>query len=255
MRKNTVFTAALVAAFGLLMASSAALGRVLEEVTDSYALDEGGKVTIENVNGSIEIMGWDGSDVRVEYRITGKSDKALDRVKVKIKDNPSHLRIETVHTKSKSWWGGDGGASVSYTLKVPRSAELESVETVNGSLRIEGVSGRVDADTVNGDIEVSELQSDAKLSTVNGSIKAQFDRFGDDQRVSIDSVNGKIVVYMPDSADVDIRAETVHGGLKNDFGLPVEKGFVGRDLRGKLGSGGGRLSLDTVNGSISIRNN
>ena len=255
MKRNTVFSAAQITALALLLASSAALGRVLEEVTESYPLDDGGRVTIDNVNGDIEIMGWEGSDVRVEYRITGKSDKALERVKVKIKDNPSHLRIETVHSKSKSWWGGDGGASVSYTLKVPRSAELESIETVNGSLRIEGVAGQVDAETVNGDIVVSELQSDAKLGTVNGSIKAQFDRFGEDQRVSIESVNGKIVVYMPDTADVDIRAETVHGGLKNDFGLPVEKGFVGRDLRGKLGSGGGRLSLDTVNGSISIRSN
>ncbi|MEM6937557.1 MAG: DUF4097 family beta strand repeat-containing protein, partial [Pseudomonadota bacterium] len=137
----------------------------------------------------------------------------------------------------------------------PTGARLRSIETVNGSISIEGVTGEVDAETVNGSIEVSGIESDAKLSTVNGRVEAQLDRLNSDQRVSLESVNGQIIVYMPDNADVEIRAETVHGQLRNDFNLPVEKGMVGKDLRGRLGSGGGRLTLDTVNGSINIRRN
>ena len=110
----------------------------------------------------------------------------------------------------------------------------------------------VDAETVNGSIEARDLYSDAKLGTVNGSIKAWFNRFEDDQRVSIESFNGRLDVYLPDNADVRIKAETIHGSLKNDFGIEVDKGFVGRDLNGKVGSGSARLSLDTVNGSINI---
>ncbi|MFK7956256.1 MAG: DUF4097 domain-containing protein [Lysobacterales bacterium] len=229
------------------------MAKTLQEVTENYPLDSNGAISVDNVNGDIEIRAWDESDVQLTYRITGKSEKTLERVKVKVKADASHLRINTVHSKSNSWWGSSDGGSVSYEMKVPMGARLRSVETVNGSIEIVGVSGEVDAETVNGSIEVRGVSSDAKLSTVNGRVEAQLDRLQSDQRVSLESVNGQILVYLPDDADVEIRAETVHGSLRNDFGLPVDKGMVGKDLRGRLGSGGGRLTLDTVNGSISIR--
>ncbi|MEM1090844.1 MAG: DUF4097 family beta strand repeat-containing protein [Pseudomonadota bacterium] len=242
------------ALLALLLCQPAA-ARTLQEITESYPLETGGSISLDNINGDIELKSWDESRVQVNYRITGKSEKALERIRVKIKADPNHLRIDTIHSKSNSWWGSGDGGSVSYELMVPTGARLRSIETVNGSISIEGVTGEVDAETVNGSIEVSGIESDAKLSTVNGRVEAQLDRLNSDQRVSLESVNGQIIVYMPDNADVEIRAETVHGQLRNDFNLPVEKGMVGKDLRGRLGSGGGRLTLDTVNGSINIRRN
>lgn len=243
---------ALVVAASLLLPLGA-LARVLEESVESYAFNAGGAISVENVNGDITIEAWDRSDVRVEYRITGRSEGAADRVKVKINSDPDHIRIDTIYEKSNRWWGSDDGASVHYSLKVPASAHLRRVDTVNGSVDIEGVAGEVEAETVNGTIRARGLRSDAKLSTVNGGVEAEFERFGERQRVSMESVNGRVEVTLPDSADVDIRAETVHGSLRNDFGLEVDKGLVGRDLRGKLGSGSARLNLETVNGSINIR--
>ena len=56
------------------------------------------------------------------------------------------------------------------------------------------------------------------------------------------------------SPDVDIEASTVHGRIRNDFGLEVDRGeYVGRSLRGSVGSGGARIDLSNVNGSIDIR--
>jgi DUF4097 and DUF4098 domain-containing protein YvlB len=230
-----------------------ARGDVLEQVVESYPLDEGGSISLENVNGSVTVDAWEGNEVRLEYRIIGNSEKALDRVEVRINSDSAELRVETHYSKNKSWFGDNDGASVEYELQVPATANLSKIETVNGSISITGVRGTVDAETVNGEIKAHGLRQDTKLDTVNGGIEAWFDQFGDDQRVRMESVNGRLKVYLPDNADVEIKAETVHGSLKNDFGLEVEKGFVGRDLRGKLGNGGGRLILDTVNGSISIR--
>ena len=239
----------------LLTLAGPLMAKTLQEVTENYPLDANGAISLDNVNGDVEIRAWDETDVQLTYRISGKSEKTLERNKVKVKADASHLRVNTVHSKSNSWWGSSDGGSVSYELKVPMGTRLRSVETVNGSIEIVGVSGEVDAETVNGSIEVKGISADAKLSTVNGRVEAQLDRLQSDQRVSMESVNGQIVVYLPDDADVEIRAETVHGSLRNDFGLTVDKGMVGRDLRGQLGSGGGRLTLDTVNGSINIRRN
>ncbi len=237
----------------LLVAPPGGLARTLEEVSETYAFNPQGSVSVENVNGDITIEAWDRSDVRVEYRITGRADKAASRVRVKIDANPDHLRIDTIYERSNRWWGDDDGASVHYSLKVPASAHLRRIETVNGSVEISGIAGEVEAETVNGGIRARGLKSDAKLSTVNGAVEAEFDRFGERQRVSMESVNGRVEVTLPENADVDIRAETVHGSLRNDFGIAVDKGLVGSDLRGRLGSGSARLSLETVNGSVNIR--
>ena len=236
----------------LVAGSAFARGQVLHESTETYALDEGGSISLDNVNGDVTVEAWEGNDVRVRYRIIGSSDKQLDKINVRINNDPSHLSIETHYTNNKSWWGNNDHARVEYDLKVPATARLDGIETVNGDLSIRGMRAEVDAETVNGSIEARDLSSDAKLGTVNGSIKAWFNRFQDDQRVSIESVNGRLDVYLPDNADVRIKAETIHGSLKNDFGIEVDKGFVGRDLNGKVGSGSARLSLDTVNGSINI---
>lgn len=237
----------------LLVAPLGGLARTLEEVNETYAFNPGGSVSVENVNGDITIEAWDRSDVRVEYRITGHSENGASRVRVKIDSNPDHLRIDTIYEQSNRWWGNDDGASVHYSLKVPASAHLRRIETVNGSVEITGIAGEVQAETVNGGIRARGLRSDAKLSTVNGAVEAEFDRFGERQRVSMESVNGQVEVTLPENADVDIRAETVHGSLRNDFGIAVDKGLVGSDLRGKLGNGSARLSLETVNGSVNIK--
>ena len=236
----------------LMAGSVLARGNVLQESVETYALDEGGSISLDNVNGDVSLEAWEGNDVRVEYRIIGDSEKQLDKVSVRVNSDPSHLSIETHYTNEKNRWGNSDHARVEYELKVPATARLDGIETVNGDLSIKGMRAEVDAETVNGSIEARDLYSDAKLGTVNGSIKAWFNRFEDDQRVSIESVNGRLDAYLPDNADVRIKAETIHGSLKNDFGIEVDKGFVGRDLNGKVGSGSARLSLDTVNGSINI---
>jgi hypothetical protein len=51
-----------------------------------------------------------------------------------------------------------------------------------------------------------------------------------------------------------VRAETVHGPIRNDFGLAVKDGeYVGHSLYGQLGSGGSRIKLGNVNGGITIK--
>ncbi len=94
---------------------------------------------------------------------------------------------------------------------------------------------------------------DVNLETVNGSISAVFDVLAGDQRVDAETVNGKIVLVLPADASARVTAETVNGSIDaDDFGLEPEKGFVGRDLSGDIGSGSARISLDTVNGSIRL---
>jgi len=66
-------------------------------------------------------------------------------------------------------------------------------------------------------------------------------------------VNGSIDLTLPSDAKASIEANTVHGGIDNDFGLHAnDHRFVGHDLRGELGGGGTEIRLNNVNGTIEI---
>jgi DUF4097 and DUF4098 domain-containing protein YvlB len=67
-------------------------------------------------------------------------------------------------------------------------------------------------------------------------------------------VNGNVNLVIPSNSNAQVRAGTVHGAISNDFGLEVHHGnYVGHELSGQIGTGGPRIRLGNVNGSISIR--
>ncbi len=155
--------------------------------------------------------------------------------------------------KSSSWFKNDGG-KVSYEIVVPAGTTLDYVGTVNGDVEISGISGETIAKSVNGDLELRDLASDASLSTVNGNIDASFARLEGAQKVMAETVNGRVTIRLPKNADAKVTADTLNGSINgNDFDLETDKGFIGSDLNGSIGSGSASLNIDTLNGSIRIR--
>jgi DUF4097 and DUF4098 domain-containing protein YvlB len=131
--------------------------------------------------------------------------------------------------------------------------QLDSIDLVNGDLVMTGVEGGVEADSVNGTIRAEGVAGDVILATVNGAIELDASTLGGGDELALDSVNGSIEVVLPASADASLDAETVNGAIHNDLGIEVRKGqYIGSSMHGTLGSGAGRLSIETVNGPISV---
>ena len=240
----------------LLTLSMALVADVKETEEMTYEVDPGARISLENINGDITVTGGAGDTVKVVAHKKAGEQKYLDELKIVVDADKDYIRIETRHPKQEGgWfnWGGDSKGSVAYELNVPTDVTLDTIETVNGDVTIRAVDGTVKASTVNGGLDVVDLVGDVKLETVNGDISAVFKTLGGDQRVDAETVNGKIQLSLPPDASARVTAETVNGSIDaDDFGLEPEKGFVGRDLSGRIGSGEARVSLDTVNGSIRI---
>jgi hypothetical protein len=226
-----------------------------EDFAETFALSPDGRVSLDNVNGRVEIQAWDSAEVKVEYTKKAQSRAGLERMKVRIDASQRSIHVETDYEDSGRGFWRDSGGEVEYRLWVPRQARLDAVELVNGDLEIRGVEGDVNASLVNGDLIASGLGGDLELETVNGTIEVTLDRLRPGSDVSLESVNGRVEVVLPAGANADVRAETVHGRIRNDFGLDEkrERYGVGRSLSGTVGSGGARVDLETVNGSIDIR--
>ena len=237
-----------------LAATGSLFASVAEEETFSFTLEDGGRFSISNVNGSITVTGVSGNNVEIIAIKKADNQKDLDEIEIEISHSANEIEIETELGDSDGWFRNSTSGQVRYEIIVPDSTELDSVETVNGDVTVSGVSGNVTAESVNGDLDISDLVGDVSLSTVNGSVNAAFAKCEGEQSIKTETVNGRVTISLPESSDVQITADTLNGGINGrDFGLDTDKGFVGSDLNGKIGSGSARLNIDTVNGSIKIR--
>jgi DUF4097 and DUF4098 domain-containing protein YvlB len=231
-------------------------GAFTEEFHQTYALNADGRVELENINGAVHISTWDQNEVKVDAVKYADVKERLDEARIEVDSDKNHLSIRTRyrdHDLSFSLGSHNNPASVEYTLTVPRSARLDEVKLINGSLDVTGVSGEVRASCINGRLEAHSLSGRAELSTINGHLDARFDQLSSSS-VELKSVNGSLELTIPSDSKAEIEASTVSGGIENDFGLRVNHHrVVGHDLRGELGSGGPRIKLENVNGRIEIR--
>lgn len=229
-----------------------------EEFHKSYPLSPTGRVSIANINGDVHISAWDGNEVKVDAVKRAYSPERLSEVTIDVVSAADSIAIKTKYPERNQTFDDrnreNSSASVEYTLTVPRNARIDNAELINGSLDITGVNGDVNLSLINGEVKAGDLSGDVKISTINGRLEANLARLHESKSVNLSSVNGPIVLIVPAGTNANVKASTVHGKITNDFGWTVNEGqYVGRDLAGQVGSGGLRIRLSNVNGSIAIK--
>ncbi len=234
-----------------------ALADVSEKIEQAYAVDTSSEFSIHNINGSVKITSWQASEIKIVGVKEAKNQSDLDRIIVNIEQQGNSVKVETEYEKeSSSFRNHSHSGHVSFEIFLPKDIKATEVDLVNGSLVIDEVGGMIDADLVNGSIKVSDATGNSKLQSVNGSIKVNYQRLSEDvDKISLNTVNGSIKLYLPDNANAEVSAETMHGSLKSEFGLEVDKNlFTGKEMNGTIGSGHTQIRLESVNGSIKVMN-
>jgi hypothetical protein len=208
-------------------------------LTKSFPFDGEGKFSVNNVNGNISIQTWDQpkADVRV---IKQSSDRSAQ---VFFTNTNGTLAFRT----------GGGGRDTRFEITLPREVGRVTLKSVNGSIKMDGVTGQIFADTVNGQIELTNVAGVSKVQTVNGRIKALLDEASDGP-MEFSTQNGGIELTLKSDFEADLEASTEHGGINIDeqFGIPVQKELSRQSARGQIGGGGQLLKLRTNNGPIKL---
>src|SRR5580692_1863181 len=255
-RSGFVLSACALFIFTVAAPASDHRGAFTEEFHQTYALTSDGRVELDNINGAVHISTWDQNEVKVDAVKYADSTERLEQARIDIDSGKDHLSIRTKYPDDDltfNWGSHNNPASVEYTLTVPQTARLDEIKLINGSLDVTGMSGEVNASCINGRLEAHDLSGRARLSTINGRLDARFGQLASNS-VELNSVNGSVELTIPSDSKAELEADTVSGGINNDFGLHVNHhNFVGHDLRGELGSGGAHISLKNVNGRIEIR--
>jgi DUF4097 and DUF4098 domain-containing protein YvlB len=222
-----------------------------QEFHKSYPLSADGRVSLQNINGAIKIIGWDKNEVQIDaVKVADKREK-LDEAKIVVDATASTLKIKTEYPDRDNY----NPARVEYTLQVPRKAHLDAIRAVNGAVTVEGVQGQINVASVNGEVSGKALAGQVKLSSVNGRVVAALDQIAGASPIELNAVNGSVELMLPSDANAELSASTVHGSIGNGFDIPVrrERFTGGSSLRAKLGTGMTLVKLSTVNGSIRLQ--
>jgi DUF4097 and DUF4098 domain-containing protein YvlB len=118
---------------------------------------------------------------------------------------------------------------------------------------VDGATSEVEVGTVNGSVEATTTGGPINASTVNGSVRARMGRFTSDDDMNFSTVNGSVIAEFIGDMDADVDLSTVNGRFYTDYQVTVSGRLDPRHLRAKLGRGGPRVKLSTVNGNVELR--
>lgn len=213
-----------------------------------YPLASGGGFTLENVNGSVQVDGWEKEQVEVRAVKVAEGDPGdAERVKIEVESSPQNVVVRTRYPK------GEGvEVSVEYHVHVPYRVLLGSVETVNGSVVVRGIEGSGELRSVNGNVEVLESAGRFSARTTNGNLRLELRRLTEGGPIAIETVNGSVMLGLPADARADLKVQSMNGDFSSELPVVAEASPSARNFHGKIGSGGGEVSVRTVNGGIRL---
>jgi hypothetical protein len=207
----------------------------------TFALDKGASFSLRNTNGSITISTWDQPNAEVKAFQKGSDRNAP----VAFSGGTRNVSIRTVERR--------GNQDIRYEVRLPREMGRVEINSINGSIKMVDVTGQIVAEGINGSVDLIGVSGVSRVKTVNGRIRSVLNKASDGP-MSFETVSGSIDIALKPNFDATLDANAVQGSIKIDdqFGITVEKQFIGQQARGPLGSGGQPLKLNTVSGSIKL---
>lgn len=221
--------------------------RYREDFHYSYPQTPGGRLTLENFNGSVEITGWDQNTVDISGTKYAESEDLLRQIRIEASSSGNAVRVRTNHPDTHH-----GNMGAKYIVRVPRQTELEDVTSSNGSLRVSEIDGNAHLTTSNGSVHLGRIHGNVEARSSNGSIEVQ-DVKGN---VNFETSNGSVHA---DNVEGAFEGGTSNGAVR----VHLQDTEAGRPIRINTSNGSIDLQVDslrnndvvatTSNGPITVR--
>lgn len=177
-----------------------------------------GTVKLSLGRGELRIQGADTNEVTVKSGAkvatsTTRQDglrvlSAAASIALAEKDN-----VVTVDAGGSDW---SHGSNPDLRLTVPRNTTIV-VQNAWGSIDCSGVSGDIEVNSMHGEIRLDEISGGVVAGTLNGEIRANIRELREGKPLSFTSMNGEVVVRLPESAKANVRLRTQNGSVLTDF--------------------------------------
>jgi hypothetical protein len=261
------------------------MGTLERTETLAHRLGTNGRVSIKTIGGLLRVRGVEGDEARmtVAYRIRATdhaaAERALETGRVLVDRGPGSLEVETPERRLSSglaWLFGGARVSADIAIDVPwgtrvrletMSGSVEAVSligdqkyrTVSGDIRLWGLGGLVESGTISGSIAL-DRGGDLRLrcNTISGSIRARATIF---RGMILSSTSGGISVVGAFDPAGDYRAESISGSvdLTPLSGVTAElrtvSGSIASDIEHHLEGGRGYWRSIVADGRSTFRVN
>jgi hypothetical protein len=166
-----------------------------EKIDQTRPLNEDGTVVVNNIAGSVSILGWN----KKEVRVTGTLARSAE--KLEIEGDKHSLTIKVVLPKRNK---GEVEDTI-LEIRMPQRGNVD-VTTVSADIEADEIRGKMELQSVSGDIAALGEPEELEVQTVSGTVKltAMTDH------VRAQSVSGDISVT---KAEGDVAVETVSGDV------------------------------------------
>jgi len=218
------------------------------EFTKTLPLRADGSFELNNVNGTVRIEGWDREEVEVRAtKSTPEKESTLEQVAIEIESRPGAVSVSTRYPQDEGV-----AVAVDYVIHVPRHAQLNRINNVNGTLRVMSSDSIGDLRTVNGNIEVYEGSGNVHAHTTNGNVYLELKHPGDSRGASAETTNGSVLLAIPADLPAELEARCMNGNFSSELPMVMRGAEQPRVVHGRLGVGGAPIHLGTVNGAIRV---
>lgn len=145
-------------------------------------------------------------------------------------------------------------AKIEYEVTLPAGTPLR-ITTLSGDVDLSGLNGAITAKTVSGDLLLSALTGPLNVSSVSGDVK--LNGLGG-SAVEAKTVSGDVDLSWPPAQAAELSLKSITGEVYADpavsFTNLKAKSYVGYQLHGSYGQGGGPLvKLESVSGDVFFR--
>lgn len=270
-RPFTPLLVLLVAVSSACVEVSAGPPNYVETVEKQFAVAGPPTLEVSTFDGRVDISTWDRPEVRVvvEKEAAVKSDLEDMSVEVVQQGDAVSVRIDGHRQRGDFLQFGARRAHV--TVTTPANSIVHT-STGDGPISVQDVNGGVSARTGDGPIRLEHMTGTVSARTGDGSIVidgaiAKLDAQSGDGPVRIrlttalpieswrvHTGDGPVTLDLPTSVNAELEASTGDGRV-NVRGLSIDSHGEKhrRSFRGRIGSGGGTISISSGDGPIVVR--
>lgn len=239
--------------------------------------NQDGKLIVNIIDGSINVSGYDGNEVRVIGSSRNKSkahnksknkNNSRDGMK-KITDSGLSFTVEevnnTVYIKRSP-----SGSVIDFEVQVPRNFSVD-LKTLNGGIIIvDNVNGTHEVSNTNGKITMTNVGGSVVADALNDDITVTFRTISDNTTMMFTSLNGDLDITFPSSLKANVKARSDFGNVYTDFEIVLDKSKPAiktsnksgvyqvkkkKGVYGTINGGGSDITFKTMNGDVLIRSN
>lgn len=205
--------------------------KLAKDATETFTIPakDINSIILNNKNGSIEINGADVEEIEVDYRkkVYGpdkeKAGQIISNLKLDYRKEGDKVFLEGNYPAKPS---GITGFGLDIELTVPKRISATIIGN-NGSIEVEGLSGRLDVDSSNGSVEVSGIGGGVAISVKNGRVEAG--KIGGDAQVKTST------------GSIEVSGVKGNAILKSNIGR-MEVTDVGGSLQAETSTGAAEVS-------------